>query len=274
MKLLRELSIFYFLYFYTYFYFAIDEEFMIFIVIFLWLLFFLVFYLKNLKIFFKDNIMFLIDEYYFFHNKRNFFLSVIRDQYHEIININNFINYFNLTLNVKINNLINKKVINFQKKNNIILLERINLLKLNLKFFLIYNYLTVFSFFYKLLFLLLLSQNNCFNFFFNCLFNLKKNFEFRKNKNTIGSNPLIFYKTFFKKICDNKVTLILSKLFILQQLMLFKLNRLKKNNIVLKKKKKIFKLFKILKLVLKLRNVILVKKIKVKQRKWFYFKKI
>ncbi len=166
MKIVRELFIIYFFLFYSYFYFSIDEEFMVFIVIFLWLLFFLAFYLKSFKYFFKDNIMFLIDEYFFFHNKRNLFLSIIRDQYYDIIFLNNFINFFISSLILKINKTLNKKIINFHKKDNVIISERLNFLKSNLKVFLISNYLTIFSFFYKLLSLLLLKKNNCFNFFF------------------------------------------------------------------------------------------------------------
>ncbi len=273
MKIVRELFIIYFFLFYSYFYFSIDEEFMVFIVIFLWLLFFLAFYLKSFKYFFKDNIMFLIDEYFFFHNKRNLFLSIIRDQYYDIIFLNNFINFFISSLILKINKTLNKKIINFHKKDNVIISERLNFLKSNLKVFLISNYLTIFSFFYKLLSLLLLKKNNCFNFFFSSLYNLKKQFEFKNlnNKILLEENSLIFYKNLFKKIFDNKTDIILNKSFIFQQILILKL---KKVNNFGEKKKKIFKILKILKLILKLRNVILVKKIKVKPRKWFFFKKI
>jgi hypothetical protein len=262
MKGIREFFIFYFFFFYAYFYFSVDEEFMVFIVIFIWLLFFITFYLKILQNFFKDNIFLLIDEYFFFHNKRNLFLSIIRDQFYDVILLNNFISFFFLNLIVKINKKINIKLIDFYEKANIFIKERLNFYKSKLKVLYIYSYLTTFIFFYKVLIFLLLNQSNCFDFFFVRIFSMKKEFDLRNSvSGQITSN--IYFKSYKKALCS-----LIYRLLFVKEFVSYKLKNLTD------KKKKILKVYKILRLVLLLGKNMIVKKIKINPTRWFYLKKL
>ena len=64
--LLREIFVIFIFLFYAYIYFAIDEEFIVFIILAFWTIFIIVFYLKTISAIFYDSMEVLSSEFFFF----------------------------------------------------------------------------------------------------------------------------------------------------------------------------------------------------------------
>jgi hypothetical protein len=248
-----------FFFFYTYFYFTVDEEFMVFIVIFIWLVFFISYYLKNLYLFFQDNAKNILKEYYFFHNRRNFFLAVVKDQYYGFISLNKFFNMFLTNLLKNINRNINRKISNYHKRELLVLGERFNFCKLMVKYVLISYRLHFFNLFYKLVFNLVYINQRFLNFFYKPLFNIKKEIDFVKTAN-IPEDLSLRYIFYYKNTCNLKHKIFFDKNFILNQLIILKLGKLK--NKKTSNNKRIIKTFKVLKLVSLLKRTLFFKNLR------------
>lgn len=175
--LLREFFLVYIFLFYTYFFFMLDEEFVIFIVISIWILLLIIFYLKVISSIFVDSLELLTNEYFFFHNKKNMFLAVFKDQYFDFVLFNAYLSKFLAVFYYKLHNFINVKILNFYVLSNLFLSEIINFLKITYKASLILCYLTVFSYLHKTLFLFETEKTKFFNFFFNPFDALKQKIE-------------------------------------------------------------------------------------------------
>jgi hypothetical protein len=222
--LLREFFLFYIFLFYSYFYFAIDEEFVIFIVICFWILLFIIFYLKFISVSFIDNINILISEYFFFHNKKNMFLSIFKDQYIDFIFFNNFINRFLSVFYIKLDLSIKRKILIFYDTSKLYILELINFIKLSLKSLFILHYLTTFSYIYKILNLVISENLKLLDFFFfncrNILLNLENKFSFNRFDLLKIKTPLKFSfydKEFFNHYINKDFILIHIVIFIVKK---------------------------------------------------------
>jgi hypothetical protein len=250
MLALRELFLFYFFFFYTYFYFTVDEEYMVFIVIFIWLLFFLAFYSKKLYYFFQDNSKLIVKEYFVFHDKRNLFLAVIKNQYSNFININKSINLLLTVILKDVNKCINNRIISLHKKDFLSIMERLNFFKTNIKAILVLYRLHFFNIFYKFIYNLVIIYQKFFNFFYKQLCSIKLELEVSKDNNLEKfNNDLIFY---CKNICNSKFKIFFDRDFLINQLIFFKLSKLKNK----KSNKKLLKIFKIIKLISSMKRTV------------------
>jgi hypothetical protein len=264
--LIRQLFVVYLFLFYSYFYFIVDEEFMIFIVIFIWLLFFSFFYFRNIKLFFEDNVQNLVNEYFFFHNRRNLYLSIIRDQYFDFIFLNKNINSLILLLITNINKNINKSLFLDFKKFFVLKLEYLNLYKKYLKNILMVFKLSFLTFFYKLTNFLLIKLNSLLNSFFSYLpkssiiyLPFKKSNRAPRRK--VSSNI---------KNRNKSKKKILNSSFVFNQIFLFKMKKIKRTNV--KFKKRVIKMFRLLFLLRVLKRKLLKRKLMNLKRKNVYYK--
>jgi hypothetical protein len=244
MLILRELFLLYFFFFYSYFYFSIDEEFMFFIVIFIWFIFFLFLYLKTLQNFFKDNLKYIINEYFFFHNKRNLFLSIVRDQYFDFIILNNLINLIIKNTFFIINKNLNVKIIKYNKKNILLKVERLHLIKLQFKLIYLFYFLHPFITMSKIIFFLIKNENKFIKFFFFKIFLLKKKIELNSiiKKQTLNNKVKedIVFNIYYKNLRNlKKSKVILNTNFFLNEILSFKLIKLntQKKKFLYKKKR-------------------------------------
>lgn len=264
---IQQIFILYLFLFYSYFYFIVDEEFMIFLVIIIWLLFFSFFYLKGMRLVFVQNMKELLNEYFFFHNKRNFFLSIIRDQFFDVITIYMNINFVIDLLIFKLAKLVNKNLFLGYKNFFLVKMELINLYKKVFKNFLSIYKLTFVTFFYKLIFLLLNEINIISNLFFYFI-SLRKTKLLKKNKKTRKSKKksIKIQKTKLNFVVKKRTKIkLLNILAIFQRIL--ELN--KKKAKVLKKKmnKKMLKNFRIVVLLNKLKKKVLKKTMRSQKKR-------
>lgn len=164
--LLREIFVSYIFLAYAYSYFAIDEEFIVFIILGFWLIFLIVFYLKTISSIFTDSMESLSNEFFFFHDKKNMILAIFRDQYLDFIYLHkalyNLFNVFKITINSSINN----KVISFYNISNFCLIDSINFFKSYFKISIILFYISTFSYFHNILNLFIKEFNSLINIFY------------------------------------------------------------------------------------------------------------
>jgi hypothetical protein len=277
MLLFKYFFLFYFFLFYDYFYYIVDEEFIIFFVLFIWIVFFSIFYIENVKIFFKESLNDLMAEYFFFNNKRNFYLAIIRDQYFDFIKLNESLNDNITFLTIKINKVINNKILNLYLKSIYWKIEFFNLYKKYIKNFFLVSKIVSMTIFYKLFFLINYIRNRLFSFFFFFSLKVKEVFLSR-----LGIKPgsmkisrnltflqkmiiLIYMKKWFFKFFNS--------IFIFKNILKLKID--KSNNLYTKmklhKKKKLIKIFKILRIFINSKIYIFRKRLRNHKRRGFKY---
>lgn len=182
--LLREIFVSYIFLAYAYSYFAIDEEFIVFIILAFWVIFLIVFYLKTISSIFTDSMESLSSEFFFFHDKKNMILAIFRDQYLDFIYLHkvlyNLFNIFKFTINSSINN----KVINFYNTSNFCLIDSVNFFKSYFKTSIILFYISTFYYFHNILNLFIKELNSFINIFYKNFNNLRIKHESNLLKNT------------------------------------------------------------------------------------------
>ena len=158
--LLREILVIYLFLFYAYSYFAIDEEFIVFIILAFWVIFLIVFYLKTISAIFSDSLETLSSEFFFFHDKKNMVLAIFRDQYYDFILLNKFL--FNLFILFKntVNASLNNKVLSIYNATNLYLSDSLNFFKAYFKVSVIFFYISVFAYFHNILNFLIKEVND------------------------------------------------------------------------------------------------------------------
>jgi hypothetical protein len=186
--LLREILVIYIFLFYAYFYFAIDEEFVVFIILAFWVIFLIVFYLKTISSIFYDSMESLSSEFFFFHDKKNMILSVFRDQYLDFIYLHkvlyNLFNIFKSTINSSINN----KVVNFYNTSNLYLSDSVNFFKSYFKMSVIFFYISSFAYFHNIINLFIKELNALISLFYNKFNLLRIKHEGNKLKSLYGNH--------------------------------------------------------------------------------------
>lgn len=196
--LIREFFVIYLFLFYAYFYFAIDEEFVVFIVLALWTIFIIIFYLKTISALFYDSMEILSSEFFFFHDKKNMILSIFRDQYYDFIILNKMLyTFFNL-FQISLNQSINNKIVMLYNTSNFYLSDSLNFFKSYFKISLYLFFYSVFAHFNNILNLLLFEINECFEIFARQYNILRLRYE--------GEN---LKKMYLKHYSENSVVIIL-----------------------------------------------------------------
>jgi hypothetical protein len=270
--LLREFSLFYIFISYVFFYFSVDEEFVIFLVILFWILLFIVFYLKVVSNSFNESLVNLSNEYFFFHNKKNMFLAIFRDQNTDFINLNDFIDNFLCFFFKRLYNDINYKIIAFYNLSNLYLGEFINFIKNTKKTMILLFHLTTFSYIYKILIIMVNEISKLFNIFFKVYYKLRKNIELNlleKNYNKLNFLKIYFSENnnkglfnIYKNITNLRV-FDLNKNYILKKLQDFLINtkELNENRLFFfENVYHIINFFNLNFLILNLRNILRLKK--------------
>lgn len=240
--LIRELGVIYIFLFYAYFYFAIDEEFIVFIVLAFWTIFLIVFYLKTISSVFYDSMESLSSEFFFFHDRKNMVLSIFRDQYYDFILLNKFLYIFFYNFKKVLNISINNKITVLLNTGNVVLSDSLNFFKSYFKMSILFFYTAVFAHFHNTLTLLIREINDClviFNLHYNKIKllneqeNIKKIFsnDFSENSmenllpflvngtnNTYDFNSNIFYSRLkSENIVDSNKTEIFNQLDLLKK---------------------------------------------------------
>lgn len=216
MIIVRELVLFYLFLFYVYFYFQVDEEFIVFIVIVFWILFFCLFYLKSVVSLFTDSMLIALNEYFFFHNKKNLFLSIVRDQYYFFIELNFCLVVLLASLFTKINQSLLHKLIKFHKLDLTMIAERLNVLKFLYKNLIFVYFNTVFALVYKLIFLGVETNLRLISFFMPKFYEMKEAIEGLGIRNDAEKLKVMALYPFFLRM--QRKNLDLTKQFIFLQI--------------------------------------------------------